>query len=252
MVSLIYPYPSPGTVEEEGTKSRPNRKFPRSPFSHRPPSSHPSHTHPNARRLTMQRTLPSLMKRSTSIAGLLVEPKALPHLATTYRNTLTLLSHFPPSYTYRQATEALTQHRLNIVNSAIEKHNIGPDGNGRGGEGAEGKERVGEKAIEEVEKAFGSGGALGDRMQVEEMLEQARTELGLVGKMLEWKRSVLYALLIFVDALAEALLKHYGLGMYLGRLDDLESWLVGRRDSTSAMGKNDRLGSSSEPCCYGL
>lgn len=61
----------------------------------------------------------------------------------------------PSHAVYRQGTEALVKHRLNLVEKAKDDPT-------------------------EVERALGEG-------QIEEILMSAEDELGLAGKMLEWK-----------------------------------------------------------------
>jgi NADH dehydrogenase (ubiquinone) 1 alpha subcomplex subunit 5 len=94
------------------------------------------------------------LKTSTGITGLAVHPDPLPALKSTYTSTLSLLSSLPATSVYRQATEAITKHRLKLV------------------EGANGD-------IEAVEKGLGG--------IVETAIEEAKAEENLVGKMIEWK-----------------------------------------------------------------
>ncbi|RIA91321.1 ETC complex I subunit conserved region-domain-containing protein [Glomus cerebriforme] len=93
-------------------------------------------------------------KATTGIFGLAVHPDPRPHLIKTYNKTLNALTHIPPTATYRQATEAITQNRLKIVEST--------------------------KNIQEIEEKIGAG-------QIEEVIWQAEDELKLVAKMEEWK-----------------------------------------------------------------
>lgn len=72
----------------------------------------------------------------------------------TYNQTLEALSRLPTTAVYRQATEALTQHRLSIVEST--------------------------ENVDEIEAKIDVG-------QIEEIILQAQDELKLVGKMEEWK-----------------------------------------------------------------
>ncbi|KIY71587.1 NADH2 dehydrogenase [Cylindrobasidium torrendii FP15055 ss-10] len=94
-------------------------------------------------------------KSSTGITGLAVHPRPLPVLQETYQNTLQRLSAFPATSVYRQATEALTHHKLEILKAA----------NGD---------------VARVEKELDEG-------QIEESLVIAEDEWRLAGKMLEWK-----------------------------------------------------------------
>jgi len=72
-------------------------------------------------------------------------------------STISLLSNLPQTSIYRQATESITKHRLQIVEKAQQ-----------GGDDV--------KAVEE-----GLGG------MVESIIEEAKAEQGLVGKIIEWK-----------------------------------------------------------------
>ncbi|KAL8746615.1 MAG: hypothetical protein Q9190_001394 [Brigantiaea leucoxantha] len=53
----------------------------------------------------------------TGLTGLFTHPLPRPHLLYLYTTTLTRLRHLPDHSVYRQSTEALTNHRLNIVRS---------------------------------------------------------------------------------------------------------------------------------------
>ncbi|CAG8679437.1 1862_t:CDS:2, partial [Acaulospora colombiana] len=54
---------------------------------------------------------------TTELFGLAVHPNPRHHLLSTYKKTLESLTQIPPTAVYRQATEALTQYRLSIVES---------------------------------------------------------------------------------------------------------------------------------------
>lgn len=54
----------------------------------------------------------------TGLTGLTTHPSPRPTLIYLYTTTLEKLKAFPESSVYRQSTEALTRHRLNIVESA--------------------------------------------------------------------------------------------------------------------------------------
>ncbi|RDB29678.1 NADH dehydrogenase [ubiquinone] 1 alpha subcomplex subunit 5 [Hypsizygus marmoreus] len=101
------------------------------------------------------RPLAQVLKRTTGITGLAVHPNPLPELSKTYEATLEVLSTVPQSSIYRQGVEALTRHKLKIVQSA----------NGD---------------ISQVEKQLDEG-------QIEESLDIASDELKLASKMVEWK-----------------------------------------------------------------
>lgn len=94
------------------------------------------------------------IKASTGITGLEAHPDPLPALKQVYTATLSLLSTLPATSVYRQATEALTQHRLNAVETA-------------GGD------------YRKFESGIGS--------MAEVILEEAKAEQKLAGNMLEWK-----------------------------------------------------------------
>ncbi|KAG0748586.1 hypothetical protein G6F57_002170 [Rhizopus arrhizus] len=96
----------------------------------------------------------AITKPTTGIAGVRVSPNPRPQLIQTYNQTLEALSRLPTTAVYRQATEALTQHRLSIVEST--------------------------ENIDEIEAKIDVG-------QIEEIILQAKDELNLVGKMEEWK-----------------------------------------------------------------
>ncbi|WWC58852.1 uncharacterized protein I303_101397 [Kwoniella dejecticola CBS 10117] len=94
------------------------------------------------------------IKATTGITGLEVHPDPLPALKSIYSSTLTTLNSLPPTSVYRQATEALTKHRLSVV----------------------------EQASQDVTKVETELGKI-----IEETLEEAKTEQGLAAKMIEWK-----------------------------------------------------------------
>ncbi|KAG0747313.1 hypothetical protein G6F57_003697 [Rhizopus arrhizus] len=96
----------------------------------------------------------AVTKPTTGITGVRVQPNPRPHLIQTYNQTLEALSRLPTTAVYRQATEALTQHRLSIVEST--------------------------ENVDEIEAKIDVG-------QIEEIILQAQDELKLVGKMEEWK-----------------------------------------------------------------
>ena len=106
----------------------------------------------------LTRPLFQTLKQSTGITGLAVHPNPLPQLVKTYESTLSILSAIPQTSVYRQGTEALTRHKLNIVQAA------------NGDIGA-------------AEKKLNEG-------QIEESLDIASDELELAQKMVEWKACV--------------------------------------------------------------
>lgn len=86
----------------------------------------------------------------TGITGLLTHPSPRSTLLSVYSQTLDRLKQFPKHSVYRQSTEALTRHRLNIIGS------IKPAG------WDEWAERANEK-IKQHPKAF-AGGSKGVKM----------------------------------------------------------------------------------------
>jgi len=81
----------------------------------------------------------------TGLTGVMTHPAPRPHLMYLYNTTLDKLKQLPESSVYRQSTEALTKHRLQIVESQI------PDGL------EEWRQRV-QKQIDENPQLFGPMG----------------------------------------------------------------------------------------------
>jgi NADH dehydrogenase (ubiquinone) 1 alpha subcomplex subunit 5 len=106
----------------------------------------------------LSRPLCQALKHSTGVTGLAVHPNPLPQLAKTYESTISALSSIPQTSVYRQGTEALTRHKLSIVQAA----------NGD---------------IAAAERKLDEG-------QIEESLDIASDELELAQKMVEWKAYV--------------------------------------------------------------
>ena len=103
----------------------------------------------------LTRPLFQAVRSSTGLTGLAVHPNPLPELTNAYESTLKLLSTIPETSVYRQGVEALTRNKLKIIQEA----------NGD---------------IAAVEKKLDEG-------LIEEALDVAKDELGLVSKMVEWK-----------------------------------------------------------------
>ncbi|TFK41118.1 Ndufa5, NADH-ubiquinone oxidoreductase subunit [Crucibulum laeve] len=101
------------------------------------------------------RPLCQVLKRSTGLTGVAVHLDPLPELIKTYEATLSQLSSIPQTSVYRQGVEALTRHKLNVV------------------QGAKGD-------VAAVEKQLDEG-------QIEESLGIASDELKLAAKMVDWK-----------------------------------------------------------------
>lgn len=104
-------------------------------------------------------------KLTTGLHGVPIHPSPLPALLSVYKATLSSLqTKIPQGVVYRQAAEALTEHRMQVV----EKH--------AGKEGTEG----GEEAVEAVERELDAG-------VIEEVIKVAEGEQKLVEQMAEWK-----------------------------------------------------------------
>ncbi|SPO29515.1 uncharacterized protein UTRI_04752_B [Ustilago trichophora] len=109
------------------------------------------------------------LKKSTNITGLQVSPAPLSELESKYTQTLSLLSSFPENSVYKQATTALTQHRLSIVQAAKQQADAVKTN----------PEQV-EAIYENAEQQLDAG-------QLEQVLEQAVAEFRLAAKMVDWK-----------------------------------------------------------------
>lgn len=99
-------------------------------------------------------------KARLPIVGLAVHQQPLPTLLHTYESTLSLLQQIPASAVYRQSVESITKERMQVVQQL-------------GGHGSEDE-------LLAVEHKIGAG-------YIEEVLEQAKEELALAGKIIEWK-----------------------------------------------------------------
>lgn len=110
-------------------------------------------------------------KATTELTGIAVHPAPLQALNETYTKTLSLLDTLPSESVYRQATLALTEHRLQALKAVEESHQQAVNSGD--------KDRV-ESVIEELERTIDAG-------QIEEVIMQADDELKLSTKMLEWK-----------------------------------------------------------------
>lgn len=110
-------------------------------------------------------------KATTEMTGLPVHPAPLQALEETYTKTLSLLDSLPSESVYRQATLALTQSRLDAVKRVQQEHQAAMTSGD--------KDQV-ESIISELERMIDAG-------QIEEVLIQAKDEIKLSAKMLEWK-----------------------------------------------------------------
>ncbi|KTW27860.1 uncharacterized protein T551_02827 [Pneumocystis jirovecii RU7] len=93
-------------------------------------------------------------KLGTGLTGIETHPDPRPVLLETYHQLLEVLSHMPNHSVYRQATETLTKQRQ----ATVEKNTL----------------------REDIENGIASG-------LIEEVILQAKDELRLAKKMLEWK-----------------------------------------------------------------
>ncbi|KAH9309260.1 hypothetical protein KI387_037171 [Taxus chinensis] len=96
----------------------------------------------------------AMVKESTGIVGLDVVPNARQVLISLYNKTLKEVQIIPPNVPYRKHVEAFTNHRLKVCQE--------------------------EQDWEIIEKRIACG-------QVEELIEDANSELTLIPKMAEWK-----------------------------------------------------------------
>ncbi|CAL1371094.1 unnamed protein product [Linum trigynum] len=101
----------------------------------------------------ISRPLMAKVKQTTGIVGLDVVPNAKEVLISLYSKTLNEIQAVPPDEGYRKAVESFTKHRLKVCQE--------------------------EEDWEAIEKRLGCG-------QVEELIEEARDELKLIEKMIEW------------------------------------------------------------------
>ncbi|GLT35882.1 hypothetical protein SLA2020_102980 [Shorea laevis] len=101
----------------------------------------------------ISRPLMAKVKQTTGIVGLDVVPNAREVLIDLYTKTLNEIKAVPEDEGYRKAVESFTKHRLKVCQE--------------------------EEDWETIEKRLGCG-------QVEELVEEARDELTLIGKMMEW------------------------------------------------------------------
>ncbi|KAJ2235980.1 hypothetical protein GGF40_002356 [Coemansia sp. RSA 1286] len=94
-------------------------------------------------------------KVTTGIVGIPVNPNARPQLIALYKKTLDeLKAKIPESAAYRQSVETITKQRLSIV----EQH----------------------EDAARIEELINCG-------QIEELVDQAQDEIGLISRMAEWK-----------------------------------------------------------------
>lgn len=100
---------------------------------------------------SIARPLWARVKETTGIVGLDVVPNAREVLIGLYTKTLKEIQAVPPDEGYRKAVECFTTHRLKVCRE--------------------------EQDWEAIEKRLGCG-------QVEELIEEARDELTLIGKMI--------------------------------------------------------------------
>ncbi|KAF3790467.1 putative NADH dehydrogenase ubiquinone 1 alpha subcomplex subunit 5 [Nymphaea thermarum] len=101
----------------------------------------------------MARPLMAKVKETTGIFGLDVVPNAREVLISLYARTLKEIKAVPEDEGYRKAVESFTSHRLKVCQE--------------------------EEDWETIERRIGCG-------QVEELIEEAKDELTLISKMIEW------------------------------------------------------------------
>ncbi|RAL46396.1 unnamed protein product [Cuscuta campestris] len=106
------------------------------------------------RRIARPLMMAAKVKETTGIVGLEVMPNAKEVLINLYRKTLDEIKFVPEDEGYRKAVESFTRHRLSVC--------------------------LEEEDWESIEKRLACG-------QVEELVEEARDELKLIGYMKEWK-----------------------------------------------------------------
>ncbi|GAC74866.1 NADH:ubiquinone oxidoreductase, NDUFA5/B13 subunit [Moesziomyces antarcticus T-34] len=109
------------------------------------------------------------LKKSTNITGVEVAKSPLEQLESRYTQTLHVLKSMPEASVYRQATMALTQHRLDVVLGAKNEAD---------------KVRT---QPEQLEKIYEQAEVQIDAGQLEQVLEQAQAEYKLAAKMVDWK-----------------------------------------------------------------
>ncbi|KXS15595.1 hypothetical protein M427DRAFT_56668 [Gonapodya prolifera JEL478] len=95
-----------------------------------------------------------LLKETTGLTGLAVHPNPRPALISLYQKTLSELSDIPETALYRQSISAITSHRLRIVELTED--------------------------VSKIEHEIAAG-------QMEELIQQAQDELGLLEKVKGWK-----------------------------------------------------------------
>ncbi|XP_042430475.1 probable NADH dehydrogenase [ubiquinone] 1 alpha subcomplex subunit 5, mitochondrial isoform X1 [Zingiber officinale] len=110
------------------------------------------------------------VKETTGIVGLDVVPNAREVLISLYTRTLREIQVVPPDEGYRKAVESFTRQRLNVC--------------------------LEEDDWEEIENRLGCG-------QVEELIEEAKDELTLISKMIE------YSVTILILGVCLRALRHY-------------------------------------------
>lgn len=115
------------------------------------------------------------LKQSTNITGLAIQSSPLSDLTSTYNKTLSILTSLPEESVYRQATQALIQHR----NSVVEQFNL-PSTTSTPSLDNNDFLNKHEEAISRVEQELDAG-------QIEEVLVQAKDELELATKMIDWQ-----------------------------------------------------------------
>ncbi|KAJ3007335.1 UNVERIFIED_CONTAM: hypothetical protein HDU68_003574 [Siphonaria sp. JEL0065] len=106
-----------------------------------------------ASRLIRSASIPSI-KESTLLAGLAVHPNARAELISLYHRVLHNTARLPDASEYKRSVNAITNHRLAIVEANV--------------------------AVKDIEAKIDNG-------QIEELIKQAEDEISLVGKVAEWE-----------------------------------------------------------------
>ncbi|CAD6982786.1 unnamed protein product [Tilletia controversa] len=115
--------------------------------------------------LSASRVLRSSASQAVRAASASGAISAGPSISTASISTLSTLNALPEGTVYRQATEALTSHRLSVIENALSQNKT-----------------INEDVIKSVEDKLDVG-------LIEEVVMQANDELGLVAKMIDWKAS---------------------------------------------------------------
>ena len=109
-------------------------------------------------------------KHTTELTGLAVHPSPFSALESDYTQTIKFLEGLPSESVYRQATLAITQQRLAALQETQKQH----------------QQELNSGDAKQVEDVIANLETTLDAGQIEEVIIQARDELKLAAKMLEW------------------------------------------------------------------